>query len=192
LFNSAVVIDRAGLRAVYRKAHLWDAEPDVFTPGDGDPPVVATRHGRVAVMICYDAEFSEWVRKPALAGAELLAVPVNWPAQPRPPGERAMEVVNAQAQASANRMFIAVADRCRAERGVGWIGGSLIAGPDGYPLAGPAVGDEPATLLAACDLSRAASKACGPRNDVHADRRPDLYSEPANMTDTAVRSGTWL
>src|SRR5712692_6312362 len=95
LRNSAVLVDASGTRAVYRKAHLWDAEPDVFTPGQGEPPVISTRHGRLAVMICYDAEFPEWVRRPALAGAELLLVPVNWPRQPRRRGERPMEVVSA-------------------------------------------------------------------------------------------------
>ena len=29
LFNSAALVDPGGLRGVYRKAHLWDAEPPV-------------------------------------------------------------------------------------------------------------------------------------------------------------------
>jgi 5-aminopentanamidase len=175
LRNSAAIIDPAGTRAVYRKAHLWDAEPDVFTPGDCEPPVVGTACGRIGVLVCYDAEFPEWVRKPALAGADVLAVPTNWPAEPRPAGERPMVVLNVQAAASANRVFIAAADRCGTERGVAWTGGAVIAGPDGYPLAGPACADEPAVLLADCDLRLARSKANSPRNDVHADRRPALY-----------------
>ena len=175
LRNSAAIIDPAGTRAVYRKVHLWDAEPDVFTPGDSDPPVVDTACGRIGVLVCYDAEFPEWVRKRALAGADLLAVPTNWPAEPRPAGERPMVVLNVQAAASVNRMFIAAADRCGTERGVAWTGGAVIAGPDGYPLAGPACADEPAVLLADCDLRLARSKANGPRNDVHADRRQARY-----------------
>jgi hypothetical protein len=43
---------------------------------------------RLALAICYDLEFPEWMRRPALDGADLLAAPVNWPAAPRPPGER--------------------------------------------------------------------------------------------------------
>ncbi|ARH12235.1 hypothetical protein EIM00_21885 [Pseudomonas aeruginosa] len=50
--------------------------------------MVATRFGRIAVMVCYDLEFPEWVRLPALSGAQLLCAPVNWPAAPRPEGER--------------------------------------------------------------------------------------------------------
>jgi predicted amidohydrolase len=176
VLNSAAIVDGSGTRAVYRKAHLWDAEPDVFTPGDADPPVVSTAYGRIGVMVCYDAEFPEWVRKPALAGADLLALPTNWPAEPTPDGERPMVVLNVQAAASANRIFIAAADRCGTERGVPWVGGTTIAGVDGYPLAGPVCADEPAVLVADCDLRLARSKANSPRNNVHADRRPGLYA----------------
>jgi predicted amidohydrolase len=175
VLNSAVVVDGTGTRVVYRKAHLWDAEPDFFTPGTGTPPVVTTPWGRLAVMVCYDLEFPEWVRAAALAGADLLAAPTNWPAEPVPPGERPMMVVNVQAAAAANRMFIAAADRCGTERGVPWVGGSVIAGVDGYPLDGPVCADEPRILLADCDLRLAREKANGPRNNVLTDRRPELY-----------------
>ena len=121
---------------MYRKAHLWDAERLWFTPGDGAPPAVPTSFGRIGVMICYDLEFPEWVRLPALDGAQLLCAPVNWPAAPHPPGERPGEIIRVQADASINRIFIAVADRVGAERGVEWVGGSLITDADGWLLAG--------------------------------------------------------
>jgi predicted amidohydrolase len=176
LYNSAVLVDPGGTRAVYRKAHLWDAESDFFTPGTAPPPVVDTAFGRIGMMICYDVEFPEWVRRPALAGADLLALPTNWPAEPVPPGERPNVVLNVQSAAFANRMFVAAACRVGAERGVSWIGGSLIAGPDGYPLAGPAGAQEPELVVADCDLARARHKATSARNDPHRDRRPALYS----------------
>jgi 5-aminopentanamidase len=175
LYNSAALVDPGGLRAVYRKAHLWDAEGDFFTPGTAPPPVVDTAFGRIGMMICYDVEFPEWVRVPALAGADLLAVPTNWPAEPVPPGERPNVVLNVQAAAFANRIFVAAACRVGAERGVSWVGGSLVAGPDGYPLAGPAGAADPELVIADCDLARARDKATGPRNDAFADRRPALY-----------------
>jgi predicted amidohydrolase len=175
LYNSAALVDPGGLRAVYRKAHLWDAESDFFTPGTAPPPVVDTAFGRIGMMICYDVEFPEWVRRPALAGADLLAVPTNWPAEPVPPGERPNVVLNVQGAAFANRMFVAAACRVGAERGVSWVGGSLVAGPDGYPLAGPAGAAGPELVIAGCDLARARDKATGPRNDTLADRRPALY-----------------
>src|SRR3984957_8401816 len=142
LYNSAAVVDASGTRAVYRKAHLWDAEKKIFTPGDDAPPVVALPFGNVGLMICYDLEFPEWVRLAALSGADLIAAPVNWPASasPPPPGERAAEVVSVQAAAAVNGVFIAVADRCGTERGAGWVGGSVIVASRGYPDAGPGGG----------------------------------------------------
>jgi predicted amidohydrolase len=176
LYNSAALVDGSGPRAVYRKAHLWDAEKLVFTPGETAPPVVDLGFGRVALMICYDLEFPEWVRLAALHGADLIAAPVNWPATaPAPAGERPAEIIRAQADAAVNGVFVAVADRCGAERGVDWVGGSVILGPDGYPLAGPAEPGKPAVLLADCDLPRARDKTISVRNDLMADRRPDLY-----------------
>jgi 5-aminopentanamidase len=177
LYNSAAVVDAEGTRAVYRKAHLWDKEKLVFTPGDAPPPVADLGFGRVGVMICYDLEFPEWVRLAALDGADLIAAPVNWPAAASTPrGERPAEVVKAQAAAATNGVFVAVADRCRDERGVSWISGSLIAGADGYPLAGPILADRPAVLTAACDLPRARDKRLTTHNDLLADRRPTLYT----------------
>jgi 5-aminopentanamidase len=175
LHNSALVVDGEGVRATYRKVHLWDAEKLVFTPGDAAPPVVATAGTSLAVMICYDLEFPEWVRLAALAGARLLCVPANWPAFPRPAGERPMDVVRAQAAAAVNRIFVAVCDRTGAERGVDWVGGSVIINPDGWPLAGPEPGDHEITFAADCDLASAADKRITERNDVLADRRPSLY-----------------
>jgi 5-aminopentanamidase len=173
--NSSMLVDRYGVRAIYRKAHLWGDEADCFVPGSERPPVVDTSVGRIGLLICYDAEFPEWVRGVALAGADILAVATNWPDESRPAGERPALVVNVQAAAYANRVFAAVADRCRTERGVDWVGGSVIAGPDGYPLAGPMVSDAPGLLVADCDLALARDKSVGPRNDVHADRRAELY-----------------
>jgi predicted amidohydrolase len=175
LHNSAALVDAAGLRALYRKVHLWDRESLVFTPGDQPPAVVATAHGRIGVMVCYDLEFPEWVRLAALRGAELLCVPTNWPREPRPDGERPMEVLRAMVAASTNRMAVAVCDRCGDERGVSWVAGSAIAGPDGWLLAGPAVAPRPALLTADVDLAAARDKAIGPRNDALGDRRPALY-----------------
>jgi 5-aminopentanamidase len=179
--NSAVLVDgRESVRAVYRKAHLWDREGLVFTPGSDGPPVVDTGAGRIGVMVCYDLEFPEWVRLAALGGAELVCAPVNWPAVPRPPGERSGEVVRAQAAAATNRIFIAACDRIGAERGVDWIGGSVIVDCDGFPLAGPAHSGEELTLTARCRLADARDKRLNERNDVLADRRPELYGALAD------------
>ena len=87
-----------------------------------------------------------------------------------------------QASAATNGVFIAVADRCRAERGVSWVGGTVIVGPDGYPLAGPVTADRQAVLAAPCDLAQARDKALSTRNDVLTDRRPALYGPVTRET----------
>jgi predicted amidohydrolase len=175
LYNSAALVDASGTRAVYRKTHLWDREKLIFTPGSADPPVVDLPYGRVAVMICYDLEFPEWTRLAALDGADLIAAPVNWPAAPYPAGERPAEVIKAQADASVNGVYVVVADRCGRERGVDWISGSVLVGPDGYPLAGPVLADRAEVLVADCDLAATRDKRINEHNDLLGDRRPDLY-----------------
>src|SRR6185312_9219452 len=81
-YNSAAVVDSSGVIGVYRKGHLWDREKLWFAPG-AEPP---------GVFVCYDLEFPEMPRTLALAGAELICVPTNWPYVERPDGERAPEV----------------------------------------------------------------------------------------------------
>ena len=176
LRNSSFVVDQDGLRAVYRKVHLWDEENLLFVPGQDPPAVVDTQLGRIGVCICYDLEFPEWVRTVALEGIDLLCAPTNWPAAPRPEGERPIEVTRAQASASVDRIFVAVCDRVGTERGVEWVGGSAIAGPDGYLLALAHQDDTEQTLVARCRLEDARQKGTSRHNGVVADRRPDLYS----------------
>ena len=176
LHNSAALVDTSGVRSVYRKAHLWDREKLFFTPGDEAPPVVETPVGRVAVMICYDVEFPEWVRTAALAGADLVAVPTNEPLALRPEGERPAAYVKAQAAAAANGVYVAIADRCGAERGVSWAGVSSVIGPDGYPVVGPPLEESQTVLVAVLEAARARDKRLGERNDVFGDRRLELYS----------------
>jgi predicted amidohydrolase len=175
LYNSAALVDADGVRAVYRKAHLWDREKLVFNAGSEPPAVLDTPHGRIGLMVCYDLEFPEWTRSAALRGAELLCVPTNWPLLPRPAGERPMEVLKAMVTAATNRMAVAVCDRCGTERGVDWVAGTSIAGADGWLLAGPPATAEPALLTAEVDLAAARDKTLGPRNDVLGDRRPAIY-----------------
>jgi predicted amidohydrolase len=176
--NSAVLVDATGVRALYRKAHLWDREKAIFVPGDAPPPVVDTACGRLAVMICYDLAFPEWTRLPALAGAQLICAPVNWPRVLRPSGERPIEIVRVQAAAEVNRVFIAVADRTGDEHGVRWLGGSVIVTPDGWPSSDPVL-DQATTLISDLDLDAARDKRVSDHNDVLADRRPELYG-PVN------------
>jgi predicted amidohydrolase len=182
LRNSAIVVDRDGLRAVYRKTHLWDREKLIFLAGDEPPPVVETDAGRIGVAVCYDVIFFELLRGLALAGADVIAVPTNAPVLGPIAQPLAMELVVAMAAAHINRVHIAQADRTGDERGVSWVGASAIVDVTGELLAGPL--DGPGLLVAEIDPARARDKRWGERNDVLADRRPDLYDQSLLTTRT--------
>lgn len=175
LFNSAVVLDASGVRTVYRKAHLWADEQRMFEPGSDPPPVVDTPHGRIGVLICYDLEFPEMPRSLALRGAELIAIPTNWPLVDRPPEERPPEVIAAMAAARASRVFVVCCDRTGNERGVEFTGGTSIIDHEGWIRARTSGAD---LLLAEIEPQRARDKRIGLLNDALADRRPDLYAGP--------------
>ncbi len=173
LYNSAVMVDADGVIARYRKTHLWDREKLVFTPGDTLPPVVETRHGAVAVMVCYDIEFGELTRRVALDGAELIAAPVNWPLFPRPEGERPGEVITAMSTARTNKIAVACCDRAGVERGQQWTEGTAIVDPDGWVVA--SAGPGAATAIADVDLAATHDKTLTAHVHLFDDRRVDLY-----------------
>lgn len=81
--NALVAVDATGLRAVYRKQHLYDAfgqaESDWIEPGAIDEPQTLEVDGlRIAMMTCYDLRFPEVARTLVDAGAEVIVVPAEW------------------------------------------------------------------------------------------------------------------
>ncbi|MFG1931833.1 nitrilase-related carbon-nitrogen hydrolase [Mycobacterium sp. NPDC048908] len=172
LYNSALVLGGSGVLGCYRKSHLWDAEADVFTPGDEAGAVFDTPIGQLGVAVCYDNEFPEVPRRLALAGAELLALPVNWPVVERPRDEHPPELLQAMAAARSSRLPTVIADRHGAERGVVWTGGTAVISGDGWVVATP--GEDG---VASAVIDTTTDKAIGPRNDLFADRRPELYAD---------------
>jgi predicted amidohydrolase len=173
LYNSVAVIGAAGCLAVYRKTHLWDREKLFFTPGDEHPPLVETAHGRLGILVCYDLEMPEMPRSLALRGADLLVVPVNWPVVAHPAGEKAPELILAQAAARVNGVFIACCDRAGTERGQEWTEGTAVIDQYGWVVAWPEGHVATADIFPA--LAR--EKAISARNDLLGDRRPELYTD---------------
>ena len=171
LYNSALVIGADGVIGCYRKAHLWDAECDVFDSGPEAGTVFDTPIGRVGVAICYDSEFPELPRRLALMGADVLALPVNWPRVARPAGEHPPETIQAMASARSSRLATVIADRDGTERGVEWTGGTAVISSDGWITATPGDG-----MVASTVLEMSGDKRLGAYNDLFADRRPDLYA----------------
>ncbi|GJE37077.1 nitrilase family protein [Methylobacterium persicinum] len=176
LYNAAVIVGPEGYIGTYRKAHLWDQENVYFAKGDLGFPVFDTAVGRVGVAICYDGWFPETFRQLALGGAEIVCIPTNWVPMPdQPEGEAAMANTLHRAAAHSNGLFIACADRVGTERGQPFEGQSLIIGPKGWPLAGPASRDRTETLSALVDLDEAGRKDLNAFNSLLRDRRTDIY-----------------
>lgn len=173
IHNSAAILGGGVGPVFYRKTHLWDTEKELFGPGDTRPPVVETRFGKLAVAVCYDMEFPEVPRQVALAGADILAVPTNWPLLVTPPaGEHAPEVISAMASARASALVIACCDRAGQERGVDWTQGTCVVGSDGWVLGGTKEPDGVLDVLVSLSEDRFR---ISPRNHVLQDRRTDLY-----------------
>jgi len=173
--NSVAVVDASGVRAVYRKTHLWDRETLVFDAGDDAPPVVDTVHGRIGVLVCYDMEFPEMPRMLALAGADLIAVPTNWPVGEHPERDRVAEVIAAQATARGNGVFIACCDRAGTERGQDWNEASVVVDQFGWVVAEAPRGAGSTAVTADVFPTLARDKSTSPHNDWLGDRRPALY-----------------
>lgn len=171
LFNTAAVLTRTARLADYRKSHLWGAETLLFDSGAEAGIVVDAPFGRLGVALCYDNEFPEVPRRLALAGAEVLALPVNWPLVPRPQGEHAPELIQAMAAARSSRLPVVIADRWGSEQGVDWTDGTAIIDEQGWIVAFRAVMGATAQL----SLAAARDKALPPHNHLFGDRRAELY-----------------
>jgi len=179
LYNSAAVVSPDGLEGVYRKAHLWNREELWFEPGD-ELPVFETPFGRLGVQVCNDLWFPGATVTQARRGADLIALPTNWvPAASggERPGGWTVGVHLAVARASSQRVAFACADRAGTERGVQFMGQSVVVDPDGLVAAGPAPAEGEATVAADLDLAAARRKAMTDYDHALADRRPDLYDQ---------------
>ncbi|WP_226582493.1 nitrilase family protein [Acuticoccus sediminis] len=176
-YNAAMLTGPDGYIGTYRKLHLWFRETLFFAKGDLGLPVFDTPLGRIGMAVCYDGWFPETFRTLADAGADLVAIPTNWVPMPaQDPKAEAMANTLHKAAAHSNGLYIACADRVGVERDQPFIGQSLIVGPDGWPLAGPADRSREETLLAEVDIGGIATvRQLNQYNHVHADRRRDVY-----------------
>jgi 5-aminopentanamidase len=175
LFNSAMLIQPGGEVTTYRKAHLPCLGLDRFVdPGDSmNPTVVETPLGHIGLAICYDIRFPEMARSLALAGADVIAQPSNYPVE--------AEIVATHfgiVRACENRVYLAVANRCDDERGARFMGASQIVQPTGQVAALASTTEE--IIYGDVDLANARTKdiVVDPgKHEVHlfADRRPELY-----------------
>jgi apolipoprotein N-acyltransferase len=76
LENRALLIDPTGsLVWDYHKAHPTPGENMSVAAGVSVVPTVDTPYGRLATVICYDADFPELVRQAGQAGVDILLLP---------------------------------------------------------------------------------------------------------------------
>ncbi len=74
--NVAVLVDPSGaVRWTYDKTHPTPMEP--MTPGPGTVPVTDSPYGRIASVICYDADYPGLMRQAADQDVALMLVPAN-------------------------------------------------------------------------------------------------------------------
>lgn len=137
--NTSVLIGPGGfLAAVYRKLHLFDANPSdgvAYRESESVRPgrelVVHDGPARLGLSVCYDLRFPELYRRLASLGAELLCVPSAFTV---PTGEAHWEVL-LRARAIENLAFV-VAPAQAGDHGHGrrtW-GHAMIVSPWGEVL----------------------------------------------------------
>ena len=137
-FNTLAVVDEHGLRASYRKIHLYDSfgykESDRLVAGPVQPVLVEVDGVSVGLMTCYDLRFPELARELVRRGAQLLVAPSAWVAGP---GKVDHWRTLVRARAIENTVYVAAVG----QPGPRYIGHSLVAGPSGDVVAELGDGD---------------------------------------------------
>jgi 5-aminopentanamidase len=175
IFNAAVLVGPQGVVGIYRKIHLPYLGVDRFTtPGDRPFAVHSAGDLRVGMNICYDAAFPEAARLLALLGADVIALPTNWP-----PGAECTAQCCSNARALENGVYYLAVNRVGTERGFRFIGQSRCCDPYGHTLQSADTGPE--ILVAEIDVQRARDKQyvrVPGKHEINrfADRRPEMYT----------------
>jgi len=175
IYNAALIHTPDGRHFRYRKMHLPFLGIDRFaTPGPDAPHVFEVGGLRIGVLICYDLRFPEAARMCAVDGADLIALPTNWPV-----GVDFHPNLFAPARAAENHSYLLAADRVGTERGTTFMGRSVLVDYDGAFLA-RASDTEEELLIGEIDPEAARETHVRRRPGQHewdtiADRRPGLY-----------------
>lgn len=176
LYNTAVLFDSDAEPLIYRKTHLPELGYDKFANTGDSLDVFETSVGRIGILICFDVRHPEAARSLGLKGADIIALPTNWPT-----GADISADNLCIARAVENKVFVITANRVGSEHGYAFIGKSKIIAPSGQVLDG-AKGNEETVLVAELDLSIARNK----RNvtvpgkhetTILESRRPELYGQ---------------
>ena len=170
IYNTAYVIDNGELLDGYRKLHLFSTMREDRYLASGDRSlVVPTSVGRLGVAICYDLRFPELFRKLALAGAEIICLPAEWP---KPRQEHWKTLL--RARAIENQLFVIAANCCGVQGKLDFFGLSQLISPLGNVLA--LAEEEDAELVV--DFDFAEMTAYREQIRILEDRRADIYGTP--------------
>ena len=176
-FNTAVSIGPQAVVGKYRKNHLPFLGIDRFLDHGNNPfRVYNTPIGNIGMHICYDCNFPESARVMTLLGADILALPTNWPEGRE---KIAKYVINARAY--ENRVHLVAVNRVGREKGTRFIGNSKIVSALGDTLV-QAGSDDEEIIYAEVSLAEARQKHIifkpgeFEMDFIH-DRQPRLYGE---------------
>ena len=131
LFNAAQFINHKGeVLANHRKSMLPLSSKENLVFDRGSKQTLITYKGlKIGIVICYELEFPELVRKLALKGAQLILAPtaqsIHWPAASR---------YIARSRAFENGVYVAYANFIGKLHEIDFLGESKIIGPDGLDL----------------------------------------------------------
>ena len=176
-YNAAVMTGPTGVLGSYRKIHLPFLGLDQFSNyGDRPFQVVDAGDLKVGMNICYDSAFPESSRALSIDGADLIALPTNWP-----PGAENVANYAINTRAMENGVYYAAINRVGDERGFSFIGRSSICDPSGKTLAKAEHRNEE-ILYAEIDPAAARMKQVVRVPGEHAidrmaDRRPEMYGK---------------
>jgi len=133
VYNSALFVEGDRPAVAYRKSHLYgDYERALFRPEKPTAGIIEFKGLKLGMLICYDVEFPENVRRLARAGAQAVLVPTALPAS-----DHAALIAQKMipVRAFENQIFVAYVNHCGADDRFSYAGLSGIAAPDGTLIA---------------------------------------------------------
>lgn len=173
-YDSSPVINIDGrILGTTRMLHITEYacfhEQSYYTPGDTGAPVYKTPFGKIAVSICYDRHYPEYMRALALNGAEIVFIP-----QAGAVGEWPEDLYEAEmrVQSFQNGYYTALCNRVGEEECLTFAGGSFVCNPEGTVIARAREGREE---ILYCDIDLEAVKNSHAKKLFMRDRRTELY-----------------
>ena len=131
LFNSAQLFNSKGQSLINHRKKLLPPtakESTIFNRGNNNS-IINFKGVKTAIVICYELEFPELIRRAALLGVKLIIAPTaqssHWPAAAR---------YISRSRAFENGIFVVYANFVGKLNDIDFMGESKIIGPDGLDI----------------------------------------------------------